>query len=71
MNSFSCSFDGTTCIITPHSAGSELFFTLILPSESEFTVLSNNARIIKKEGVQVYIKTDRLRNEEKILVKLS
>ena len=71
MNKFSCSFDGFTCIIAPQSVGSELFFTLILPHETECTIQSNNARIIKKEGFRVYIKTDRLEEEEKILVKLS
>jgi hypothetical protein len=70
-NTFSTSFDGSTCIITPRSTGSELFFTLILPREIKCKIQSNNARIIKKEGFQVYIKTDCLKNEEKIFVKLS
>lgn len=71
VNAFSCSFEGSTCIITPQSAGNGLFFTLNLPRETECTISSDNARIIKKEGFRVYIKTDRLEMEEKILVKLS
>lgn len=66
---FSSTCEGDTCTITSHTGGSDLFFTLLLPNPVECRICSGNARIIKNEGVSVYIKTNNLEKEEKIIVK--
>jgi hypothetical protein len=69
-NTFSYTYDGTLCTIIPHSTDAVQFFTVILPPEKECRILSENASIIKKEGDRIYLQTNNLKKEDKIVVRL-
>jgi hypothetical protein len=70
-NTFSYSYDGKLCTIIPHSTDAVQFFTIIFPPEKECIILSENASIIKKEGDRIYLKTNNLKKEDKIVVRLN
>jgi len=66
--SFTYRHDGKTCVITPHSPESVLFFTIVHPPGAYITVISNNARIICREKNCVYITTYNLQGNCEIIV---
>ena len=69
-NTFSYTYDGAICTIIPHSTDAVQFFTVIFPPEAKCKILSENARIIKKEGDRIYLQTNDLNKENKIVVRL-
>jgi hypothetical protein len=65
---FSSSFSGSLCSITPVATDTDQFFTLYLPPGTNGIIPSGNAEIIRKEGDCIYIKTNRLQENEKIII---
>lgn len=71
QQTFSCYFENSCCTIIPSATGQRQFFTLYLPSDTEGTILSKNAEIIREEGRYLYIKTHDLHTTDKIVVDFS
>ncbi len=69
-HTFSCDYDmsSKTCTIVPNYPEQDHFFTLNLPSQYQCNIHSGNAKIIRKEGNCVYIKTQNLQKNNEIII---
>ncbi len=57
-----------TLTIIPHHPEQEHFFTLHLPSDSITDIRSGNAKIIRRDGNCIYIKTCNLQKDNVVVV---
>ena len=65
---FSFSYEDSACTILPSRPDSGLYFTLYLPPGTTGVIRSGNARIIRKDGDCIHIKTDKPEAHDTITV---
>jgi hypothetical protein len=70
MNAFTSGYNPSTRTLTivPDPSDQDHFFTLYLPAQSECSIHSGNADIIKRDGDRMYIKTHNLQNNNEIIL---